>query len=300
MGTIKKEKLKCMAEQAIEKTIAYLETMNASIEHSVFSDDDYWGYQVGFYIYYDYGMKDYRIYASACNKKGFATRRERYNKEELCLDSDFVSALVDEYVFLMKETDVAEREYNSRRVWEEESEYSSLGEIVRSSDTKSSTVQNHSLVAPLPFEYFVTDELCQTLWINRGEIKSAVRKLVNYCKKERDHYIFIHRHCWWAVECVLTRVEGYEIGVRIRYDGQIDGGFCPVCRNVDGTYWQMETYFYLNLPDDMEFVERLSNYYVFLLALQRGLISTDKPIEKFADKYALTKIGIGTRGIIYI
>ncbi|MBE6273041.1 MAG: hypothetical protein E7097_04035 [Bacteroides sp.] len=289
---MKDEKLESLVKQAIEKTIAHLETAEPRIEHTVYSDDSYSGCQVGFYLYYDYGRKDYRISPSVLNEEGFAARCGRYDKKELCLDSDFVSVLIDDYIHLMREADISEREYDNRGLWEEE----------KAPFTSPVSIQESFWVAPLPFECEVTDELYEFLEIDRRYMIDVVRKIVNHCKKEREHYIFMHTHCWWAVECILTCVLGYEIGVRIRYDAQMGGGFCPICRDEDGTYWQMETYSYLHLPEDTEFVERLSDYYVFLLALQRGLVSTDKPIEKFSEeKVAYPYLsGLLRRGIIFI
>lgn len=304
---MKDEKLESLVKQAIEKTIAHLETTEFRIEHTVYSDDSYSGCQVGFYLYYDYGRKDYRISPSVLNEEGFAARCGRYDQKELCLDSDFVSALIDDYIHLMREAGIAVQEYDSRGLWEEERVSSSLGGGLPSSSsfssgTKPKSVQETPRTKWLPFECSVTDELYESLWIDRRMMIEVVRKIVNHCKKEREHYIFMHTHCWWAVECILTHVLGYEIGVRIRYDAQMGGGFCPICRNEDGTYWQMETCSYLHLPEDTEFVEHLSDYYVFLLALQRGTISTDKPIEKFSAGNVSTpkSFGIFGKGTIFI
>ena len=299
---MKDEKLESLVKQAIEKTIAHLETAEPRIEHTVYSDDSYSGCQVGFYLYYDYGRKDYRISPSVLNEEGFAARCGRYDKKELCLDSDFVSVLIDDYIHLMREAGVAVQEYDSRGLWEEERVSGSLGGGVASSDITPRPVQESSRVTPLPFECAVTDELYESLWIDRRRMIEVVQKIVNHCKKEREHYIYIHTHRWWAVECTLTHVSDYEIGVRIRYDAQMGGGFCPICRDEYGTYWQMETYSYLHLPEDTEFVERLSDYYVFLLALQRGLVSTDNLIQKFSEEDVSTKalFGFLRRGIVYI
>lgn len=109
---MEKERLEYFAKQAIERVIAYLESYKlreSPIEKIVYSDDCH-GYQVGFYIYYDYEIKDFRIYALACNREGFAARRARYYRQELCLNTDFVAALVDEYIYLMEEADISERE----------------------------------------------------------------------------------------------------------------------------------------------------------------------------------------------
>lgn len=291
---MKGENLESVVKQAIEKTIAHLETTEPRIEHTVYSDDTYLGYQVGFYLYYDYGRKDYRISPSVINAEGFAARRGRYDKKELCLDLGFVSAMVDEYTDLMRVADISEQEYDNRGLWEEE----------RAPFTSSVSIQESCRVTPLPFECAVTDELYESLGIARRGMIDAVQKIVNHCKKEREHFIAMHTHFWWAVECVLTHVLGYEIGVRIRYDAQMGGGFCPICRNEDGMYWQMETCSYLHLPEDTEFVERLSDYYVYLLALQRGLVSTDKSIEKFSKDEIATKgiwpFFLWKRSIVYV
>lgn len=289
---MKDKDLECLAKQAIEKVVAHLETVKTRVEHTVYTDDFYLGFQFGFYLYYDSGIKDYRIYASARNKEGFAARRERYNRQELCLEPEFVSALVEEYIHLMRVVDIDVRDYDNRGLWEEE----------RVPFTSSVSIQESCWVTPLPFECSVTDELYESLGVARRRMIDAVQKIVNHCKKEREHYIAMHTHCWWAVECILTRVLGNEIGVRIRYDAQMGGGFCPICRDEDGIYWQMETYSYLHIPDDMEFVKRLADYYVFLLSLQRGLISTDKPIEKFSKEHLSTikLFGVWGRGTILI
>lgn len=289
---MKDKDLECLAKQAIEKVVAHLETVETRIEHTVYTDDFYLGFQFGFYLYYDSGIKDYRIYASVRNEEGFAARRERYNRQELCLEPEFVSALVEEYIHLMREVDIDVRDYDNRGLWEEE----------RVPFTSSVSIQESSRVTLLPFECVVTDELYESLGVARRGMIDAVQKIVNHCKKEREHYIAMHTHCWWAVECLLIHVYGYEIGVRIRYDAQMGGGFCPTCRDEDGIYWQMETCSYLNFPDDMEFMKRLADYYVFLLALQRGLIHTDKPIEKFSKgKLSTIKLfGILGRGTMHI
>jgi len=135
---------------------------------------------------------------------------------------------------------------------------------------------------PIPFECSVADEWFQALEIDREEIKQAVMRLVEHCKSNRDQYIKIHNFMWRRIVCVLTGVAGYIIGFRIRYDAQVGGGFCPICQNEDGEYWQKETCSYIHMPDDkVEFIENLTDYYVYLLAMQRGLIIGDIPSEKF-------------------
>lgn len=292
---MKDKDFECLAKQAIEKVVAHLRTVEPRVEHTVYTEDFYLGFQLGFYLYYDYGIKDYKIYASVRNEEGFAARRGWYNRQELCSDSEFVSALVDEYTILMREVEIDVRDYDNRGLWEEERVGGGMA-FSFSSSTKPDSVQEPCI----PFECSVTDELYESLGIARRGMVNAAQKIVNHCKKERERYIAMHTHCWWAVECILTHVFGYEIGVRIRYDAQMGGGFCPICRDEDGAYWQTETCSYLHLPEDSEFVERLSEYYVFLLALQKGLVSTDKSIEKFSkDELATLPLFLG-KEIVYV
>ena len=297
---MKDKELECLAKQAIEKVVAHLETVETRVEHTVYTDDSYSGCQVGFYLYYDYGRKDYRISPSVINEEGFAARCGRYDKKELCLDSDFVSVLIDDYIHLMREAGVAVQEYDSRGLWEEERVPGSLGGGVASSNTKPESVQTPPRKRWFPFECAATDELYESLWIDRRRMIEVVQKIVNHCKKKCERSIFMLTCC----ECILTHVGAYEIGAKICYDAQMVGIFFPICRDEDDIFWQMETYYYycLHLPDDMEFVEQLSDYYVFLLALQRGLASTDNLIQKFSEEDVSTKalFGFFRRGIVYI
>lgn len=290
MRTMKDKEFECLAKQAIEKVVAHLKTVETRVEHTVYTEDFYLGFQLGFYLYYDYGIKDYKIYASVRNEEGFAARCGPYKREELSLNPDFVSTLVDEYIHLMKEADISEQDYGNRGLWEEEMCYStSVG-----GSSCGSTV-----VLPKLFECSVTKELYLSLGIRKEVVMDAVRRLLDYCKENRKRHVFMHNTAWWIVECVLTHMAGYEIGVRIRYDAQMGGGFCPICRDEDDTYWQMETCFYCQLVND-DTVERLSDYYVFLLALQKGLVSTDKSIEKFSkDEIATLPFFLG-KEIVYV
>jgi len=111
----------------------------------------------------------------------------------------------------------------------------------------------------------------------------AVQRLVKHFLENRDRYIRMHNLLSWrTVACVLTRASGTEIGVRIRYDAQEGGGFCPIVRDEKGVYWQKETCPFFHVRNDAEFVERLANYYIFVLALQRGLLPAgDEPAKKY-------------------
>lgn len=286
MRTMKDKEFECLAKQAIEKVVVHLKTVETRVEHTVYTEDFYLGFQLGFYLYYDYGIKDYKIYASVRNEEGFAARCGPYKREELSLNPDFVSTLVDEYIHLMKEADISEQDYGNRGLWEEEMCYStSVG-----GSSCGSTV-----VLPKPFECSVTKELYLSLGIRKEVVMDAVRRLLDYCKENRKRHVDMHNTAWWIVECVLTHMAGYEIGVRIRY-----GDFCPICKDEDDTYWQMETCSYCQLVND-DTVERLSDYYVFLLALQRGLISSEnKPEVFFINNIATPSLFYLTKGVVYI
>lgn len=287
-----KEKLECLAKQAIERTLACLASFNLEkgfVEQSVYSDEGEFDgnrFQVGFHILHEKG-KPFRIGPSVCDEDGVAVKYGMYLQADLRMDSDFVSALVDEYILLMKEVRISvrdEREFD-RDFHSVENRY----------DTTSK-----SDVPSLPFVCSVTDELYQRLDIEKNEMRCAVQRLVKHFLENRDQYIRMHNLISWrTVACVLTQVSVYEIGVRIRYDAQEGGGYCPICRDEKGVYWQKETCSFFYLKDDAEFVECLADYYVFVLALQRGLLlAGDEPIEKYSREN-LTG-GVWSRKLLYL
>lgn len=287
-----KEKLECLAKQAIERTIACLASFNLEksfVEQSVYSDEGEFDgnrFQVGFHILYEKG-KPFRIGPSVCDEDGVAVKYGMYRQADLRMDSDFVSALMDEYILLMKEARISvrdEREFD-RDFHSVENRYD---------------ITSKSNVPSLPFVCSVTDELYQRLDIEKNEMRCAVQRLVKHFLENRDQYIRMHNLISWrTVACVLTQVSVYEIGVRIRYDAQEGGGFCPICSDEKGIYWQKETCSFFYLKDNAEFVECLADYYVFVLALQRGLLPAgDEPIEKLS-RDNLTE-GIGGRKLLYL
>lgn len=285
-----KDKLECLAKQAIERTIACLASFNLGksfVEQSVYSDEGEFDgnrFQVGFHILHEKG-KPFRIGPSVCDEDGVAVKYGMYRQADLRMESDFVSALMDEYNHLMEEARISarnEREFD-RDFYSVENRY----------DYSDASV--HSI----PFRCSVADELYQRLDIERNEMRHAVQRLVKHFLGNRDRYIRMQNMYWRTVTCVLSRVSVYEIGVRIRYDGQEGGGFCPIGRDEKGIYWQMETCSFFYLKNNAEFVECLADYYVFVLALQRGLLSAgDEPIEKFS-RDNLTE-GIGGRKLLYL
>lgn len=264
-----RSKLEYLTRQAIERGIAYQASykyQKEPVDPTVYSDE-YQGYQVGFYIYYDYETKDFRVTVSARNKQGVGVSSGQNCRQKLNMSSDFVSSLVDEYIGLMKSVDVATQNLDDRYIWWEEE--TGLGRCCQE--------------VPIPFRCFVTDELYQALDIEREEMEQTVLRLVEYCRDNRDQYIKMHVLSWHRVVCVLTQVAGYVIGFRIRYDAAVGGGFCPICKGDGGEYWQKETCSYRYMPDSDEFIENLTDYYVYLLAMQRGLIVWDNPREKFTE-----------------
>ncbi|MBR4043712.1 MAG: hypothetical protein IKJ10_03570 [Bacteroidaceae bacterium] len=286
-----KDKLECLAKQAIERTIACLASFNLEksfVEQSVYSDEGEFDgnrFQVGFHILHEKG-KPFRIGPSVCDEDGVAVKYGMYRQADLKMDSDFVSALMDEYIHLMKEARISvrdEREFD-RSFYSARNRYDTTGK---------------SDVPSLPFVCSVTDDLYQRLDIEKNEMRRAVQRLVKHFLENRDRYIRMQNIYWRVITCVLTRASAYEIGVRIRYDAQERGGFCPICRDEKGIYWQMETCSFFYLKDDAEFVECLADYYVFVLALQRGLLSAgDEPIEKYSREN-LTE-GVWGRKLLYI
>ena len=255
-----KDKLEYLAKQAIERTLACLASFNLEkgfVEQSVYSDEGVFDgnrFQVGFHILHEKG-KPFRIGPSVCDEDGVAVKYGMYRQADLKMDSDFVSTLVDEYIHLMEEARISarnEREFD-RDFYSVENRY----------DYSDASV--HSI----PFRCSVTDELYQRLDIEKNEMRRAVQRLVKHFLENRDWYIKMHNLISWrTVACVLTQVSVYEIGVRIRYDAQEGGGFCPICSDEKGIYWQKETCSFFYLKDNAEFVECLADYYVFVLALQ--------------------------------
>ena len=282
-----RSKLEYLTRQAIERAIAYQASYKyrkEPVDPTVYSDECH-GYQVGFYIYYDYEAKDFRVTASARNQQGVGVSSGQDCLQKLNMSPDFVSSLVDKYIDLMKSVDVATQNLDDRYIWWEEE--TGLGRC------------RHE--EPIPFKCFVTDELYQALDIEREEMKQTVLRLVGYCRDNRDQYIKMHVLFWHRVVCVLTQVDGYVIGFRIRYDAAVGGGFCPICKSDDGEYWQKETCSYRYMPDSDEFIENLTDYYVYLLAMQRGLIVWDNPSEKFTERDIASIIGLfGPERIVFI
>lgn len=286
-----KEKLEYLAKQAIERTLACLASFNLEksfVEQSVYSDEgefDGNSFQIGFHILHEKG-KPFRIDPSVCDEDGVAVKYGMYRQADLRMDSDFVSALMDEYILLMKEARVSasdEREFD-RDFYSVENRY----------DTNSK-----SNVPLLPFVCSVAGELYQRLDIEKNEMRRAVQRLVKHFWENRDRYIRMQNIYWRTVVCVLTQVSVYKIGVRIRYDAQEGGGFCPICRDEKGIYWQKETCPFFYLKNDEELVECLADYYVFVLALQRGLLPAgEETIEKYSREN-LTE-GVGGRKLLYL
>ena len=286
-----KDKLEYLAKQAIERTLACLASFNLEksfVEQSVYSDEGEFDgnrFQVGFHILYEKG-KPFRIGPTVCDEYGVAVKYGMYRQADLRMESDFVSALMDEYNHLMEETRISarnEREFD-RDFYSVENRYD---------------ITSKSNVPSLPFVCSVTDELYQRLDIERNEMRRAVQRLVKHFLETRDRYIRMQNMYWRTVACVLTRVSVYEIGVRIRYDAQKGGGFCPIGRDEKGIYWQKETCSFFYLKNNAEFVECLADYYVFVLALQRGLLPAgDEPIEKLSREN-LTE-GVWGSKLLYI
>lgn len=287
-----RSKLEYLTRQAIERGIACFASFKpreSPTVQSVYSDEDYsegYGYQVGFEFYYDWGAKRMRISASACIEEGFTGECIFPPGQELNLSQEFVSELIDIYIKLIKEARITMNEFVEKLSW--------WGEGMDCPKLHKEP--------PIPFECSVADEWYQALEIEREEMKQAVIRLVEHCKNNRDLYIRMHNFSWRRIVCVLTGGAGYIIGFRIRYDAQEGGGFCPICKNDGGEYWQKETCSYIHMPDDkMEFVENLTDYYVYLLAMQRGLIVWDNPSEKFTEKDVASIAGIlGPERIVFI
>lgn len=287
-----KDKLEYLAKQAIERILACLASFNLEksfVEQSVYSDEgEFEGnrFQVGFHILYEKG-KLFRIGPSVCDEDGVAVKYGMYRQADLRMDSDFVSALMDEYIHLMKEARISARDER-----EFDGDFYSAGNRY---DTTSK-----SNVPSLPFVCSVTDELYQRLDIEKNEMRRAVQRLVKHFLENRDRYIRMHNLISWrTVACVLTQVSVYEIGVRIRYDAQEGGGYCPICRDEKGIYWQKETCSFFYLKNDAEFVECLADYYVFVLALQKGLLpAADEPIEKYSCENLIG--GVWSRKLLYL
>lgn len=288
-----KEKLEYLAKQAIERTLACLASFNIEksfVEQNIYSDEGEFDgnrFQVGFHILYEKG-KPFRIGPSVCDEDGVAVKFGMYRQANLSMDSDFVFALLDEYIHLMEEIRISANKFNEsefdRDFYSVENRY----DITSKSDVPS-----------LPFVCSVTDELYQRLDIERNEMRCAVQRLVKHFLENRDRYIRMQNMYWRTVACVLTRVSVYEIGVRIRYDAKEGGGFCPIGRDEKGIYWQKETCSFFYLKDNAEFVECLADYYVFVLALQRGLFPAGgEPMEKFS-RDNLTE-GVWGRKLLYL
>lgn len=282
-----RSKLEYLTRQAIERGIAYQASYKfrkEAVDPTVYSDECH-GYQVGFYICYDYESKDFRVTVSVRNKQGVGVCSGQDCQQKLSMNPDFVSSLVDEYIGLMKRVDVATQNLDDRYIWWEED--TGLGRC------------RHEI--PIPFRCFVTDEWYQALEIEREDMKQAVIRLVEHCRSNRDQYIKMHVLFWHRVVCVLTQVAGYVIGFRIRYDTAVGGGFCPICKSDDGEYWQKETCSYIYMSDSDEFIENLTDYYVYLLAMQRGLIVWDNPNEKFTKGNVASIAGLlGPAKIVFI
>ena len=100
-----RENMEHLVKQVLEETISFMKTATPRecINHQIYvenpRDEEY--IRVGFVFYYDF-VKPVRVSPSIVHESGFAARRGYYCLEELSLQPEFVSLMMNEYLELLK------------------------------------------------------------------------------------------------------------------------------------------------------------------------------------------------------
>lgn len=258
---MKNKTLEYFARQAIIRVTDFLNNLplnDVVIEERIYSDvfkSEGKELQVGFSVYQERG-KSLHIGPSVSDEFGIGEKPGLYHPKDILLTPDFIVRLIDEYIGLIEEVVRSSHEMENRFTYD---------------DTLFYEKPSRPII-PSPFRSEVTEEIYLKLGLDKDKFYLKIKNMVDFFLKNMDSYIVMHRIYWGVNAYILTRVSCYEIGIRIRYDGHQGGGFCPICRGLDGDYWQMETTSFHQVKDEPDYIENLSAYYIHLLSIQRGYI----------------------------
>ena len=103
---VDRNNLECLVKQALKETISFMSTASPRecAHHQVYVEnpnrnEDY--IRVGFVFYYDY-VKPVRVSPSIVHESGFAARRGYYYLQDLSLEPEFVSFMINECLELLQ------------------------------------------------------------------------------------------------------------------------------------------------------------------------------------------------------